>query len=98
MLVILRGSAAMMSVTSRCGGLHLGGCTAAVVIGTAQHHGRGGNALRGNCQHQQPYQQRSDQHTHALLYRSAVTVRRLREQTDKWRPLAKASGVKLNTR
>ena len=64
MLMPLRGDAVLMCVTSRWGGLHLGGCPAAMVIGSAKRHGRGSSTLRGYCQHQQPNQQRSDQQTH----------------------------------
>ena len=54
-----------MCVAGRCGALHLGGCSAAVMIGAAKRHGRSSSTLRGNCEHQQPDQKRSDQHTHS---------------------------------
>jgi len=72
MLVICRGGAVVMCVVSRRSSLHPGGCTAAMVIGAAKRHGRDGSTLRGNCQHQQPYQQRSDQQTHPFTLSQRV--------------------------
>ena len=54
----------VMRVVGRCSRSHLRGRTAAMVIGTAERHGRGRSTLGGNCQHQQPDQKRSDQHIH----------------------------------
>ena len=67
MLVLVLGldSTIVMCVLGRCSRMHLSRCTAAVVIGAAKRHGRGGSTLRGNRQHQQPYQQRSDQQMHS---------------------------------
>ena len=78
MLVILRGCAVVVCVMGQCHRLHLHGCTAAVVTWTAKRHGRGCGTLRGNCQHQHPYQQHSDPQTHSsILTRSCGLVPRL---------------------
>ena len=60
------------------GHLHLpgmGGRRAAMVVGTAERHGRGGSALCGYRQNQQPDQKRPNQQTHAsTLPQAAVGV------------------------
>ena len=38
-----------------------------VVIWAAERHDCGRSALNGNCQHQQPHQKRSDEHTHVAI-------------------------------
>lgn len=56
--------AARGRVSGQCSGLRLSACTTAVVVGTTERHGRGRSTLRGNCQHKQPDEQRSDQQPH----------------------------------
>ena len=67
MLVLCRSDAVVMRVVGRSGGLHLGGCTGAVVIGSTKRHGRYSSTLRGDCQHQQPHQKRSNEGHHRRI-------------------------------
>jgi hypothetical protein len=63
-LVTGLGNAAVMSMVSGCRCMHLISGMPAMVIESAERHGRGGNALRGDGENHQPDQKRSNPHTH----------------------------------
>ena len=59
--------AAVMCMLGRCSRQDLARCTGAMMIWTTERHGRCSSTLRGDCQHQQPDQKRSNQDHHTMI-------------------------------